>query len=42
MLWTILIQNLHGTLRVSVLFYRWMVSNLTALIVLHTLAGQFL
>jgi hypothetical protein len=28
--------------RVSILVYRWMVSNLTAPIVLHTLAGQFL
>jgi hypothetical protein len=28
-------------LEVSVLIYRWMVSNLTALIVLRTLAGQF-
>jgi hypothetical protein len=41
MLWTILIQNLQGTLEVSILVYRWMVSNLTALIVLRTLADQF-
>jgi hypothetical protein len=42
MLWTILIQNLQGTPGVSVSVYQWMVSNLTALIVLCTLAGQFL
>jgi hypothetical protein len=41
-LWTVLIQNLQGTPEVSVLVYRWMVSILTALIVLCTLAGQFL
>jgi hypothetical protein len=41
-LWTILIQDLHGALGMSVLVYRWMVSNLIALIVLRTLAGQFL
>jgi hypothetical protein len=41
-LWTVLIQNLEGTPRVSILVYRWMVSNLTALIVLCTLASQFL
>jgi hypothetical protein len=39
--WTILIQNLQGTPGVFVLVYQWMVSNLTALIVLHTLVGQF-
>jgi hypothetical protein len=38
---TILIQNLHGTPWVSILVYRWMVSSLTTLIVLHTLAGSF-
>jgi hypothetical protein len=41
-LWTILIQNLQGTLGMFILVYRWMVSNLTAPIVLRTLAGQFL
>jgi hypothetical protein len=40
-LWTILIQNLQGILGVSLLVYRRMVSNLTVLIVLRTLAGQF-
>jgi hypothetical protein len=40
-LWIVLIQNLHGTLGVSILVYREMVSNLTALIVLRTLAGMF-
>jgi hypothetical protein len=41
-LWTVLIQNLQGTAGVSVLVYQLMVSNLTALIVLRTLVGQFL
>jgi hypothetical protein len=40
-LWTILIQNLQGILGVSILVYRQMISNLTVLIVLRTLAGQF-
>jgi hypothetical protein len=40
-LWTILIQNLQGTRGVSILVYRWMVYNITASIILRTLAGQF-
>jgi hypothetical protein len=39
---TVLVQNLQGTPGVFVLVYRRMVSNLTALIVLRTLTGQFL
>jgi hypothetical protein len=37
--WTVLIQNLHGTLGVSVLGCQWMVCNLRAPIVVHILAG---
>jgi hypothetical protein len=37
--WTALIQNLQGTSGVSVLACRWIVSNLTAPIVVRILAG---
>jgi hypothetical protein len=38
---TILILNLQGTQEVSILVSQRMVSNLIALIVIYTLAGQF-
>jgi hypothetical protein len=38
-LWTVSIQNLQAIAGVSILVYRRMVSNLTALIVLCTLVG---
>jgi hypothetical protein len=40
-LWTVLIQNLHVTIGVSVLVYQRTVSNLTTPIILRTLANLF-